>query len=128
MKPVMQTEFGERGDCVRACVASILELKVEDVPHFLLDDDGEIDEDGATGRLVNWLALRNKRLRHVWVWPGFHKCLRPICYCMGAGKSPRGITAGHMVVYQGGVLAHDPHPDGQGLDGGPEEYLFIIDA
>jgi len=34
MIKIYQTKFGEEGDCFRACLASILELKIEDVPEF----------------------------------------------------------------------------------------------
>ena len=40
MKPVDQTLFGEgRGNCLPACIASVLELPLEAVPHFVLEDD-----------------------------------------------------------------------------------------
>lgn len=33
MKPAMQTKFGEyEGDCFAACIASLFELPIEDVP------------------------------------------------------------------------------------------------
>jgi len=36
MKPVFQTICDrEKGDCLRACVASLLELEIEQVPHFI---------------------------------------------------------------------------------------------
>lgn len=57
------------GDCVKCCVASILELSYEDVPHFVarevLDDDGEPMNwfDGVNV----WLARRGYPLRlHRW--------------------------------------------------------------
>lgn len=34
MIPVYQTLFGKGGDCFRACVASILEVKIESLPNF----------------------------------------------------------------------------------------------
>jgi len=36
MKPVMQSICDKgKGDCLRACVASLLELEIEQVPHFI---------------------------------------------------------------------------------------------
>jgi len=57
MTPVFCTvkqdpENGLYGDCVRACVASILDMKSEDVPHFYHDGDG----DAAFDRMRAWLA------------------------------------------------------------------------
>lgn len=40
MKSVDQTIFcGQRGDCLRATIASLLELPLEEVPHFVEHDD-----------------------------------------------------------------------------------------
>lgn len=40
MKPVFQTIIdGAKGDCMRATVASLLELELEQVPHFILFSD-----------------------------------------------------------------------------------------
>ena len=40
MKPVMQTIVdADRGDCHRATIASLLEVEIEQVPHFRLFDD-----------------------------------------------------------------------------------------
>lgn len=41
MKPVEQTEYGKgKGNCFSACVASILEIGIEDVPHFCEENKG----------------------------------------------------------------------------------------
>lgn len=45
MKPVHcrvlhDPENGKYGDCLRACIASLLELDADDVPHFHHDDPG----------------------------------------------------------------------------------------
>ena len=40
MKKIFQQEYSlTRGDCQRACVASVFELEIEQVPHFRLYDD-----------------------------------------------------------------------------------------
>lgn len=55
MCSVMQKpEAGTYGDCVRACVASVLELPSNHVPHFYVDGDGE----RAFDRLRQFLAER----------------------------------------------------------------------
>ena len=42
MKPVYQTIFGKtNGNCFAACIASILEMDLEDVPHFCRGDNPE---------------------------------------------------------------------------------------
>ena len=47
MIPVFQKikhdpDSGKYGDCMRACIASLLELKIEDVPHFF--ENGNADD------------------------------------------------------------------------------------
>lgn len=46
------------GDCVKCCVASILELPYEDVPHFVA---GEVKD--ADGNPLHWLKAINHWLR-----------------------------------------------------------------
>lgn len=60
MKPVHcriahEPENGKYGDCVRACIASLLELPAEDVPHFYEDDPGG---DVANERIKTFLATK----------------------------------------------------------------------
>lgn len=64
MLPVQQRILGSglgddvRGDCVKCCVASILELPYEDVPHFVADE-WLID-----GSRIWWLAALNDWLQY----------------------------------------------------------------
>jgi len=59
VKPVDMTILGRQGDCWRACIASIVEVPIEVVPHFMLDAD--LDGGGwAQARAATdlWLAER----------------------------------------------------------------------
>ena len=68
MKPVDQVQFydpeveGSRGDCLPACIASILELPLADVPIFESTPDLPWD-----GHMVDWLMQRG--LTFLWVYP-----------------------------------------------------------
>lgn len=44
------------GDCLRACVASVLDLSWEDVPHFVQDNPSPHT---AIARLRHWLTAHN---------------------------------------------------------------------
>lgn len=45
MKPVMQTKFGKnQGDCLLACVASLFEMDIKDVPDFTLSGKDWFDD------------------------------------------------------------------------------------
>lgn len=116
MKPVDQTIFdGVNGDCMAACVASILEVAIEDVPNFCA---------GATDkwfeRLADWLEPNG---------------LYPLCFTLDgewrpqglhvlAGKSPRGDWL-HAVVAKGREVVHDPHPSRAGILTQVDVTLFI---
>lgn len=107
MKPIDQTQFageGAGGDCVRASLASILELPIDAVPHFLeaadLPEQWEIE-------FLEWLEARGVtiwREQGHYVFEGFY---------LASGPAERGVS--HMVVYRDGALAHDPHPSRAGL-------------
>jgi len=99
MQATDQTTFGEGlGNCFSACVASILELPIEDVPFF------GADELWWT-RFSEWLEARNL----------YAVCLKhragraPVGYHILSGKSPRGEFM-HSVVAKGEDIVHDPHP------------------
>jgi hypothetical protein len=117
MKPVYQDIFpipgnDLRGNCFQAAVASILELPLEEVPHFCQHDDWEV-------RLDRWLADRG--LAHVEVKTDTEEaCIYPIpegVHCILSGTTPRHPTRLHAVnaITRGGGVTweftHDPHPD-----------------
>ena len=102
MKPVQQTITGEGGDCLRACVASLLELPIEEVPNFCEDRDWCV----WLPKLQICLQARGLKMEvYTTSW-----CEEP---AMAWGYSPRGLP--HSVIYQSGRLAHDPHPSGDGI-------------
>ncbi len=84
-----------------ACIASLLELSIEDVPN-------PHDKDWWDQWLA-WLRPRGLYLVEAsggdWLPPG---------YSILVGKSPRGDFL-HAVVAYNGEIVHDPHPVGGGL-------------
>ncbi len=106
-------ENGKYGDCVRACIASVLDIADPlDVPHFYCDDDVTR---GAT-RITEWLRLRE--CAPFWShYPGDGLTLDALLSYMG-DVNPNctyilfGATANggnHAVVCQGGAIVHDPN-------------------
>jgi hypothetical protein len=98
MTPVDQSllvaEHGH-GDCLRACVATVLDLSLWEVPDFALFGPNwmwalvmfaECDFDGPFDHTGVWIAN---------------------------GPSPRGVR--HSVVYDDTGMVHDPHPTRAGL-------------
>ena len=112
MIPVMQTfTHGERGDCLRACVASLLELPIEDVPNFAaIPGDGKWFNDEKDGL---WYFL----LRHGAEYCGVQNPEKAMelspgidGYFIATVKSVNFSGKEHALIFQGRELAHDPSP------------------
>ena len=125
MIPVMQTTFGGKddpfevqGNCIAACLASIFEIALTDVPDIAADGNWYLN-------IQEWLAPRNLCLVPMNYEPG------PLAwatwgFAMIGTKSPR-INGGHLVVTKGFGVVHDPHPDAiEGYPGEPEEWWFLV--
>jgi hypothetical protein len=93
---------GISGDCVRACVASILDMPLTDVPHFV-----QLHGERWADAFVEWCEAMGF---HVDWQFGFIATDEP---AMLAGPSPR--VGRHAVVIQHGKIIHDPHPSRLGL-------------
>lgn len=125
MIPQTQTKFGEGGDCFAACIASILEYSIRDVPNFAVPY--------ATNWLFQaqcWLAERGKGLASI-RFPSREFLLRSIeannftsGHYIISGPSPRGPWL-HSCVGCGGEIVHDPHPSRDGFDQSDWEKIEI---
>jgi len=123
MIPVKQTRLhnepeGSIGNCWEACIASILELPIEDIPDCA-------DENWWTAT-QNWLLkncgaklLRINNTGEKTILPG------PFTYYILSGKSPRSDVQHAVVAHRGGIV-HDPHPSDDGLDGEWREAYFFV--
>lgn len=119
MTPLKQTISGDNGNCLQTAVASILDLPLEEVPHFV-----------PFGR--NWnkalvMFMQEKGYEYHGLAdkqfinsPFYTKGIDG--YVIAAGESPRGLQ--HAVIYKDGELVHDPHPDGGGVK---LEYFFMFE-
>lgn len=103
MREVTQTILhdqipGVPGNCLQAAVASLLDLDLDDVPHF-------IEHTGWLQYLADWARDR-----------GYLIIARPpesVRMGIAYGPSPRGVQ--HAVVWLDGRVAFDPHPSRAGL-------------
>jgi hypothetical protein len=105
MIPVDQTVFHAettKGNCLRAAIASILEIDIESIPRF--EEMGE-----------QWFVEFRKwsRLHGHGEVQVYHHSVPPQGLSIVAGMSPRGID--HSCVALNGEIAHDPHPSRSGL-------------
>lgn len=120
MKAVDQNVFdAKRGNCFAACIASILEIGIDEIPNFAEEEDIQ--------KAANeWLKTRGKQLLSI--------CFDSVdslkktyfntnTYCLLCGRSPRKNEDGsyryHATVgYANGYgvkTIHDPHPSREGL-------------
>lgn len=110
------------GDCMRACIASLLDSPIAEVPHFLREAEG--DPVGFWEGIYAFCEARGfdyspvhpvfdpAMARHV---GGFHTI---------GGPSPRGGGILHAVVGKNGHIVFDPHPSKAGLAGDPRKWTF----
>ena len=96
MIPVYQTAFGgpdspTPGDCFRACVASILELPIDEVPHFCAAEEW-IPPLQAWFRERGWMPLLVAGDIGCWLLDAYHVAAGPGAHdsLLEAGDQPRG--------------------------------------
>jgi len=139
VKKVYQSRVSNvSGDCLRACVASILELPLEAVPNWLGDAyDAGTPKSWHTAMLewlmdrgVNPVEINFKDLHDYRPLPGV--------FCIASLPSKRFDGSTHAVVgtwvsrgtYTEFVVAHDPNP-GNGLYPSttkPSHIIFLVPA
>jgi len=115
--PVVQTitSVEEGGNCLAACLASVLEIPLDAVPNaakvWARDPYAQDPDVTAEGwKLVrDWLARLGL---DVWNLGGPDDLgdWRPDGYWLGVFESPRLAPATHIVVCRGSDVVWDPHP------------------
>ena len=113
MKPVIQTRTGATGNCFEACIASILELKLEEVPDF-----SAYSEDQTWVKKLNkWLSKRGLVYFEVNIdvscTNDFFKSRN--FYHILIGDTVGGGKLKHAVVGNNGKMVYDPHPSNIGI-------------
>jgi hypothetical protein len=102
MRPVLQSRPGPGGDCYAACVASILEIELADVP--------ELVGDRWASALRGWLAARGLCVDFR---PGDgHPLADQPDPSLGYAIVGQRVLDGsvHAVVCRDGCIVHDPSP------------------
>jgi hypothetical protein len=116
----------ETGNCLQACLASLLKFRLEDVPNFAAIEGEESQWFLAMDR---WLGERGLG---VWVYylegqPQWYGS--PGTLALLSGKSPRGDFQHTVVVTlraEGGwEIVHDPHPSRDGIEGDATEIWLL---
>lgn len=123
MIPVDQTRLhGEnvKGNCFRACIASVLELSIDEVPAF---EDMTIPYEWID-RCIEFLESHGYQYEGIYSLEDLRDCNGVDGYLVANGKSPRGDFK-HSVIWKDGAIVHDPHPSRSGLDGGVTEFFLF---
>lgn len=124
MITVDQTQFmssgvdeKEVGNCWSACIASILEIGITDVPVFAAYEDW-------WERTFSWLGERGYMLEYLRPELLDYLGIKDLPLCIATGKSPRG-DFNHSVVWLSDKMVHDPHFSRAGIEGNALELSFI---
>lgn len=141
MIAVTQTKRGgpdappeERGDCFPACLASILEVELADVPVPHTDDwwDKAQQAVGRHGHRILYIsydgAPTTASALGDWLGDVYWIAAVP---SLNLGTYPDGRPVGHVVVMRGGDVAHDPtlgkrRPLGPLADDVPIDAVMIL--
>ena len=118
-----QPEIGQHGDCQRAVIASLLDLPIGEVPHFLQDADGapwpywKSIQEFCRSRGYAYLTVPATSGLSFYGDDGdvYHEI---------SGPSPRGVGVFHAVVGRNGEIVFDPHPSRAGLAGTAKDWDF----
>lgn len=123
-----QTKFrreGEIGNCLQYCIAYILGVNPDGVPHFL--EEAINKKININSHIQNWLYTKGYSLTIAkqFEFYGKQEIDRPDIIC--CGPTPRSEKMGqhHAVIYNNGRMVYDPHPDETGLTYISEEYLIF---
>ena len=110
MKKVYQTIIDpENGNCMEACIASLLEINLSDVPTF--NKEGHKWYDDCQKFLARYdlqiLCFNANEDMDLELLLGYY---------IVAVKSPNFKEAGHVVIMKKGIVIHDPNPNGKPVD------------
>ena len=122
MKPVQQTIFEKNfGDCFRACVASIFEFSISEMPNFW-EQTQDVSEFWSLNN--NWMMeTRGFKILHFQLLPEDKHAVVDLL-CIACAKTIRG-NEDHAVIWKNG-LVHDPHPSGVGLAEEPDTFIVFV--
>jgi hypothetical protein len=126
VKRVDQTRFGTPGgNCYQACIASILEVDLEDVPDFCNNNwEGDWAND-----LNQWLypfGLFNLEVEFDKSEQSALKWMTDNCWCVAVVPSADGGGASHAVVWHKGCVIHDPHPSRAHMHATPKMLEIFV--
>jgi len=119
MREIVQDDITfKSGNCFSACIASILEVPLKNIPNFHTESPRDFDKNVA-----EWCKSQDFILLDITMED---PSLINSCYVIANGTSPRNKDFLHSVVWFDGEIVHDPHPNGCGLADDPETFTIFI--
>lgn len=120
---------GEYGDCLRACIASLIDAEmIEHVPHFARENP---EPNAMWQNVRNWLL--DEHNASLWFTPfggDDWQAVATSCNMLNPGMfyMLQGASAGgdHIVICKGDRLIHDPSRMGGGLIGPGSNGVFMV--
>jgi len=128
MKPIFQTKFTSldgkiRGNCMRACLASMLEIDIDSIP--AIEDMSNEEWFGEFCKWLDSVGLEYEGMKNNPTSFDLDNYEGIDGYMMVGGKSPRQhVKAGHGVVFNKSEFVHDPHPSNEGILS--IDYVYFI--
>lgn len=130
-------ENGVIGDCWRCCIAAVLGLPAEEVPHFGSGDDGKWNHQ-CDYDTQKWLNDRGYVITYASAVGGSRSAFCLPCYsadsdicdsipliACGPTQRSKGLGKHHAVVMVGRDIVYDPHPSEAGLTAIIEQWLIF---
>lgn len=114
MKRVFQDLTQSKGNCFQACLASLFELPIDEVPHFMVHGHLWFD------CLQEWLEPMGYYALDIQYSPFMAEWIKG--YWIATGVAKRGIL--HSVIYLDEHLVHDPHPSCVGIESVQSATVF----
>lgn len=112
MEFVDQTEYGKAGNCLTACVASLLDIPIAELPNHQGEDWLERWNEKLASYNAHLIEIADPEA----VQPG---------YSILSGLSPRGKWL-HAVICLDGKMVHDPHEDRTGIREGKRVDWMVL--
>ena len=105
---------GVDGNCLAACIASLLDVDVDDVPNPRDDWWNDVNK---------WLRENHAcEMMNI----TFNENHMPSVPMIAVGDSPNYPGKYHAVLWKGKSMIFDPSPTNNGLKGKPEYYIVML--
>ncbi len=124
-------QVGTVGDCLRTCIACLLDLEPEQVPHFLQiwwdRDTNSVNKPGISSHINDWMAERGLVIvdlpyDDIGLFSSMVERLNGKIRYIVTGRS--ATNNDHCVIYEGAEMVWDPSEVNAGLIGPASDGLY----